>query len=301
MNLLIENIKYEFLTNKNKILLFSGSPIIKYNIKLIRLDNFKKKKINDMINIDENNFINSGVITKNSFFIFEEGYYFLNCKPMNKNLFFISSSSLFCNIFTTIISINKISTYIDEHSSSVILFKKIFNDFEEEIFLNKDLNSLFFYNFNKIFTKNKLCSHNLNVLMILIKLDVKLNFWLNLILKYNKDLDKNMIYNLYKFIWENIDKDLTKFNSLNINSIFNNLISNTEQYDLIIKNWFSYIDFCVDSFNSKIIFLLNISCAPIFLSFNDLVIDKINKDKFILTYINHDVCKGNYNIIGNRL
>ena len=44
MNYLLENIKYEFLTNKNKILLFSGSPIIRYNLKLIRLDNLKKKK-----------------------------------------------------------------------------------------------------------------------------------------------------------------------------------------------------------------------------------------------------------------
>ena len=53
MNYLLENIKCEYLNIRNKILLFSGSPIIKCDIKLINVDKLEKKKINYMINIDD--------------------------------------------------------------------------------------------------------------------------------------------------------------------------------------------------------------------------------------------------------
>jgi hypothetical protein len=159
---------------------------------------------------------------------------------------------------------------------------------------------MFFNNFNLFYSKKSIWKNDI-IFEKLVKLDIKLNFWLNLIIKYN-NLEKSKIYELYEFIWENIDLNLTKFNAEFINDKFPNLITNIEQYNIIIKNWFQYISFSRKIYkkNNKNILLLYTVCAPNLLSFEDLAVDVINKDKFILQYINLNMYEGIFDLIDER-
>jgi hypothetical protein len=310
------NIKFTNLKSF-KLKFFPGTFVRNYNANILIFDgnlNNKKiitypmllEKIESEFYIFENNF------KKNSFYMYSGGFNFFDNTPINEKIIFICpcSNGLSANIFTSIISVklidlikNKHNNILSEKKSNESIesnddFKSKFtylNKYSEELIIkifgfsikynDKNIIRLIYSDYvKKIFEIEDNLKKDDPIYLICLKLleyDIKINFIINLIFKFNKNFTSDNLINFYYFLFENIDKiDLIKANS--INNFFNsNIIADTECFDNIIFNWFIYIGLC-----QKSIRLLNIINIVNNKSIEELSEKKINKNKIIDFLIN---------------
>ena len=301
------NIKLKNLFSYKSIL-FTGSPLLNCNINLIIIDDKEKKIINEIQILNDNDYNLKSMRTNKTFLVLKNGYNFFNNEynnkiiylfPFNKN-FVLNTKNFSGNIFTTLISYkmienNDLNSLSRMNNITTLLFKILFNNKYNNIkFLDLINNNYVYY-----FIKNNLIENiynyqykiidyeTCNILIKILKIDIKINFVLLLILKFNTTIKENEVFELYKLIWDNLEL----FNSTNINI---NLISkfiNNENFNNIILSWFKYIEFCSD-----LIYLLNICNNINKFTDEDLIISSINKNKIIDKYINYNDYKNKLNI-----
>lgn len=287
-----DNIKFENLFS-NKCKLFIGTPIINCNISISIIDNNKKIHIDDITIIDfYEKYNHDSLNNKKSFYIYKNGFNFLNDND-NKLIYLSPTKVKLCNIYTTLISckiINNDAYIIDDIIKITYekLLKKFFTyDIDKIInFIHNDYNNYFVI--NNIF--DNLNNHYLNcdndelydIAYRLLKLDVKINLLILFIIKYNKNITDNDIFNLYDFIYDNIEH----INSSNLIFINNNELLNKIKLNIsILLHWFIYIDLC-----DNYIYLINI-CNNLDNFTDEQFNNEIINKKYILDkYFNYDEC-----------
>lgn len=290
-----ENIKIDEIYN-SKTICFRSVPILNGTINISMIDNKKKQIYHEKIFYDENDCLyNLKSITgmNNTFITYKGGYDFYNFNSLNNKIIFMSPFLKIhtnINIFTTLISCKIIKNNM--YSRRHIYEKKIL----EKINLNSNTN-IFYSDYFNFFVQNNLIENiydfhnkvknfnNVYLFIKILKLDIKLNFSLLLMLRYNEVIDLE-ITDIYDFFYENINLFVTNnVNTLLINDFCKKIIITHGDFDKILLSWFKYIDL-----SENLIYLTNIcTCIDNFTD-SELIGQKINKDKLINKYIDYDKC-----------
>jgi len=286
------NIKFKNLKSF-KLNFFPGTLVKNYSINLLFLNGVENKKI---INypiildcIDKNNYILNCYKNKNNFLMYNGGYNFLDNSIYNEKIIFLSpfikGNSI--NIFTTLVSIKLINNILNnniyDNNYNKELEKKIFG---YEIKNEKiKIENLFYTDYIKNIIEYEENFNKDNVLypiyLKLVQTDIKINFLINLIFKFNVNFTSDDLIKFYNFIWDKFES-IDKINSLDINNFFkSNIIDNTELFDKIIYNWFIYINLC-----EKSIRLINIVNTINKKSLLELSENNINKNNIVDSLIN---------------
>ncbi len=302
-NKIESNIKLENIMINNSTL-FVGSPILNCEISLSMINDIKKKKMDNEDTIIQNNALlphNMKSIFKiNNFIVYKNGYNFFNFEPINSKLEYLSPyiNSLNANVLTSILSVRIIK---NDNYNIKYINEEITKNFFRKIF-KKDLNlfSLIRTNYYNFFITNNLINNiydyhkkvknteHINILINLLKTDIKCNFMLLLILKFNNNICTPDIYELYDYLWENLE-DLRPTRE-SINSYTKKELVTNENFDLIIKTWFIYIDLEQDLIN-----LMNICGNIDKFTEEELNGKSVNKNKVINKYIDYTNCENKLN------
>jgi hypothetical protein len=302
-NIIESNTKLENIMINNSTL-FIGSPILNCQISLSMVNDIKKKKMDNEDTIIENNALiphNMKSISKiNNFIVYKHGYYFFNFEPTNSKLEYLSPyiNSLNANILTSILSVRIIK---NNNYNIKYINEEITKDFFRKIF-KKDLNlfSLIRTNYYNFFINNNLINNIYNyhkkvknpeyvdILINLLKTDIKCNFMILLILKFNNNICTQEIYELYDYLWDNLE-DLRPTKE-SINSHTKKELVTNENFNFIIKTWFIYIDL-----EQNLINLMNICGNIEKFTEEELNGKSVNKNKIINKYINYVNCENKLN------
>jgi len=306
---------------KSYKLLIVGSPCIGFELETIRYKNKKSYDIN--VSYEHNRFYDkkiiiedhsqynlNSILTHNCFIFFKSGTNLYTNNPINPLIKRITPYDRTysnirlnsANLFTTLISLK----IIDQ-------IKKNNKDFNDENFTYSYVTYLLSELYIKIFKKQSVIKNNIpqyrlirNIIFTnsyiqylyyegsdpillntkyfvvnLIKLEIKEVFLFNLLFKFDPDYftPTNMDH-YYSFVYDyflehNNDKNI----SASIKSHFKNIKIHSKIFDKIINSWFTFIDIINDNRN-----LFSVPDAPVFLSFDNLSDDCLNKCKYIRTY-----------------
>ena len=302
-----DNIKIENIASTESVI-YSGSPSINTSVCISILNDIEKTIISDETilynNYDEVYNLRSLSSNKNSYFVYNRGFYFYDFCNLNQKIFYISnfsSTNLFGNIFTTIICINKI---VNNSEKNNIFFNDIFNDKENKyikvlfsnyfkfLMNNVDMNDL--YSFNR----KKIDYNFVEMNIMILKTDIKLNFILLFLIRFYSDFDDDILIRTYLYFYDNIIKlfinsNLTKES---INEYFNSDLIKFDNFNDIINTWFLYID------NTQNLIYLSIICN-IFVNFtdNEILSNEKNKNKILNKYFDYEKFKNKLLSFGKML
>ncbi len=283
-----------------KLNFFPGTFVKNYSINLLVFNGYENKKILTypiiLDCIDKNNYILKCFKSLKVFLMYNGGNNFLDNSICNEKIIFFSPFAMgnSVNIFTTLISI-RLSKNIISNDISDIDIENYFNNYNKELVKkifgfeikldNIKINHLFYTDyFKKIiefeenFNKNDILY---TIYLKLIQTDIKINFVINLLFKFNTNLTSDNLIQFYDFVWDKLEH-IDKINGLDINGFFNlNIIGDTELFDKIISNWFVYISLCENSIR-----LINIINTLNKKSLSELSDNDINKNNTVDSIIN---------------
>ena len=313
INIINSNLKINNIGCSN-VKMFMGTPLINNKISLIKIDNKTKKIVDEeiiILNNDEFAFFNYNIYDTNNFIVYKYGYELNNFNDNNRIIYLSnlfennrSVSHFSVNIYTTILAY-KIIQLGDYDKDTIIKTNKSFiNKIKKKLNINIRINlsSLIKTNYYNYFIENKLIDNIYNfydkkkldnyyiiTLIEILKFEIKLNFLLLLILRFNPSITDDEIFKFYDYLWENLDS----FNptSESINNFYGYEIIKNEYFDKIISSWFMYIDFC-----HNLIYLFNICNNYDIFSDEELNSEKINKKDIINKYLKYDNFKNNLDI-----
>ncbi len=294
------NIKFKNLKSF-KLNFFAGTFVKNYSINLLFLNGVENKKI---INypiildcIDKNNYILNCYKNKNNFLMYNGGYNFLDNSIYNEKIIFLSpfikGNSI--NIFTTLVSIKLINNILNNN-----IYDNNYNkELEKKIFgyeINNDkikIENLFYTDYIKKIIEYEENFNKDNILypiyLKLVQTDIKINFLINLIFKFNVNFTSDDLIKFYNFIWNKLES-IDKINGSDINNFFeSNIIDNTELFDKIIYNWFIYTNLCEKSI--RLINIVNTINKKSLLELSENIINKNNIIDSLINSLNKNMFK----------